>query len=51
MNYEAAEHLLDTYSLTEILELNELTEIDLLLYLVEEEYLELPEILPIDLND
>lgn len=49
MNYEEAEHILDTYTLEEILELNELTLVDALLFLVKEEFIELPEPLPVDL--
>lgn len=49
MTYEAAEHLLDTYTLSEILELNELTEVDVLLLLIDEERIELPEIMPVDI--
>jgi hypothetical protein len=51
MTYEAAEHILDTYTLVEILELNELTEVDVLLLLLEEERIDLPEVLPVDLDD
>lgn len=40
--------ILETYSLTEILEMNDLTEEDLLEYLVEEGMVKLPEIRPLD---
>ena len=40
--------ILNTYSLEEILEYNDLTPEDCLEFLVEEEYLELPEIKPLD---
>jgi len=45
---DVIEKYLDTYSLEEILEFNELTEVDALLYLVEQEFLRLP-IKPVDL--
>lgn len=51
MTYEAAERILDTYTLIEILELNGLSEVDVLLLLYEEERIELPEVLPVDLDD
>lgn len=41
------ESLLDTYSLEEILELNDLTEADALLYLVKQGFLELPDPRPL----
>jgi len=40
-------NILDTYSLVEILEMNDLTEEDCLEFLVEEGFVELPEILPV----
>lgn len=40
--------ILETYSLSEILEMNDLTEEDLLEYLVEERMVRLPEIKPLD---
>jgi len=40
--------MLDTYSLEEILELNDLTEVDLLHFAVNEEFIELPEPEPVD---
>jgi hypothetical protein len=41
--------LLETYSLEEIFELNDLTEAEVLEYLVDTEFLRLPQILPVDL--
>lgn len=49
MDVASISNILETYSLDEILELNELTEVDLLHYAVEEGFLELPENLPVDL--
>jgi hypothetical protein len=43
VNIEYISNILQTYSFEEILELNDLTEEDTLLYLVEQEFLELPE--------
>jgi len=43
--------VLQTYSLDDILELNELTEEDILLFLVEEDFLKLPNPRPVDLDD
>lgn len=43
--------VLETYSLEEILEFNDLTTEDCLEFLVEEGYLELPEIKPLEFND
>jgi hypothetical protein len=40
--------ILETYSLSDILELNDMTEEDLLEYLVEEGIIKLPEIKPLD---
>ena len=39
------------YSIEDILELNDLTEEDLLIYLVENDYIKLPNIRPIDFED
>lgn len=44
------ERILDTYSLEEIFELNDLTEVDVVLFLVEQKFLELPEPLPVDVS-
>ena len=48
LNYSA---ILDVYSISDILELNDLTEEDLLIYLVENDYVTLPAIRPIDFED
>lgn len=48
MDLSQIEIILETYSLEEILELNELTEADLLHYAVEEKFLELPEYRPVN---
>jgi len=45
---EDAEHLLDTYSLSDLLDLNDLTEADALYFMLEEEFLYPPEIKPLD---
>lgn len=42
--------ILETYSLEEILELNDLTPEECLEYLVEEGYVDLPEIQPLDFD-
>ena len=47
IDYEA---LLETYTLTELIELNDLTEADALRFLVEEEFIELPDIKPLDFD-
>lgn len=47
MNYE---YLLDTYSMEEILELNERTEEEALEFMVEQGFLSLPSILPVDVR-
>jgi hypothetical protein len=44
------ERVLQTYSLTEILELNELTEEDVVEILLRHEYIEIPNPKPIDLD-
>lgn len=43
MNYDDVEKCLDCYSLEEVLELNDVTAVDALYFLVKEEFLELPE--------
>lgn len=48
MRHSEATVLLDTYNLEELFELNELTTEEVLCFLVEQEYLTLPEVLPID---
>jgi hypothetical protein len=50
LNIREIENILDTYSLEEILELNDLTEVDVLYFLVDEEFLILPEPRPVDLE-
>lgn len=45
------ERILGTYDFSEILELNDLTEEEVLLYLVEQEYLTLPNPKPADYFD
>jgi hypothetical protein len=45
------EKYLKTYSLYEIFEYNDVTEEDVLTYLVNEDYLELPEHGPVDMFD
>lgn len=42
--------ILDCYSITELLELNDKTEEELLIFLVEEGYIDLPDIQPLDLD-
>jgi len=42
---------LETYSLEEIFELNDVTEEEVLDYLVTQNFLELPDPKPVDLND
>jgi hypothetical protein len=46
--YKEIESILQTYSLEDILDYNELTEEDALLFLVEEEFVELPNVQPLD---
>lgn len=48
MNYSA---VLDTYELSEIIELNDLTQEEVLEYLVEHNVLHLPEIIPVSFDD
>ena len=48
MNYAA---ILDVYSLEEILELNDLTTEDALEFMVEEEFVKLPSITPLEFDD
>lgn len=47
MNYET---VLETYSLEEILELNDVTEEEALEFLVTQGFLELPEVQPLDFD-
>ena len=49
MNYAT---LLETYDLSEILEMNDLTQEDVLEYMVETKYIRhLPEVLPLEFDD
>jgi hypothetical protein len=50
VNFKEVESILTVYTLEDILVYNELTEEDVLYFLIEEEFLELPEIKPIDLE-
>jgi hypothetical protein len=43
-----AEHLLETYTLEDIMNYNDLTEADALVFLVEQEFISLPSIQPLD---
>ena len=43
--------VLEVYDFTEILELNEYSEEDILKFLVEHGYIDLPEILPLEFDD
>ena len=43
--------ILEAYTLTELLELNDLTEEDCLEYLLSTKFIELPEVLPIEFDD
>jgi hypothetical protein len=45
------ERVLDTYSLEDILELNDKTEAEVLQFLVNSDFLSLPEVLPVDVED
>jgi hypothetical protein len=47
LNIREVENVLDVYSLEEILELNDLTEVDVLYFLVSEQFVTLPEPLPL----
>lgn len=48
MKLAEAEHLLETYTLEEILNENDLTEADALLYLVQTEFIERPKVTPLE---
>lgn len=50
VNIDQLEKYLETYSLEEILEFNEMTEAEMLLYLVREEVISLPNPSPCDLD-
>jgi hypothetical protein len=43
--------VLDTYSLEEILELNDVTEEEVLEFLLKHNFIHLPDPLPVDIND
>ena len=43
--------ILDVYSIEELLELNDLTTEDLLIYLVKERFIDLPAIVPLEFDD
>lgn len=43
--------ILTTYTISEILELNDLTDEDALKFLVEEKFVKLPEILPLEFDE
>lgn len=47
MDYEEANELLQTYRLEDILELNDITPEETLCFLVDQEFIKLPEILPL----
>lgn len=44
------EKVLETYDLVDIFDMNELTEAEVLMFLVEQEFVSLPEVLPVDLE-
>lgn len=48
MTISECERILDTYSLEEILEMNECTEAEMLFFLVEEKFITLPSYKPTD---
>lgn len=48
VNYAA---LLETYTIQDLLEINDLTEEDCLRFLVESEFMHLPKVLPLDFDD
>ena len=51
MKLEDIENILQTYTLEEILEINDLSQEDLLYFLVEHDYVELPNPRPLDVED
>lgn len=51
MDLPSLEKLLECYTLEQIIQLNDLTEAEVLLILVEEDVLKLPSILPVDIHD
>lgn len=50
LHHNAVERVLDTYCLDEIFELNDVTEVEVLQFLVEEEFVKLPEVIPCDVT-
>ena len=51
MTIKEIENILETYELTEIFERNDLTEADVLLFLVEQKFIQLPNPEPLDFDD
>ena len=51
MKQKDVEIILETYSLEEIMEQNDLTDVDVVLFLLENEMIELPEPLPLVFDD
>lgn len=51
MDYREVENILSTYTLDEILELNDCTEVDILYFLLEKEFLQMPNPKPVDIYD
>jgi hypothetical protein len=49
MDYQEVEKLLETYGLEELLEENDLTEVDVLYFLVKSSLVKVPEYHPVDL--
>jgi len=49
MTYEEAESILEVYTFEDILERNNYSQADVLCFLVSQEFLELPEIVPLTL--
>ncbi len=51
MDYNEVESILDVYTLEDILELNDKTEVDVLYFLLEEEFVELPNPKPLEFEE
>ena len=51
MRLSEIERVLDTYTLEDILDLNDKTEAEILQFLVNSDFLSLPEVLPVDVDD
>jgi hypothetical protein len=51
IEFTAVEKILDTYTLEQILELNGLTEADALFYMLNQEFVQLPNPLPVDIDE